>query len=146
MTLAVRAVAIVVLAALFAGGPLLPLAHAQQPTPPAVPPPAPQPGIFQETPKTPDQTQEALKPGEPSALDPVVYDVAAGVATAFLIPGRTVTCVLGSAFGLTFLALTFGTGYRWAMGAVEEGCGGKWVVRGTDLRADGPLSPGSETR
>jgi hypothetical protein len=93
-----------------------------------------------------DETQEALKPGEPTALDPAVYDVAAGVATAFLIPGRTVTCVLGSAVGLTFLAISFGSGYRWAMAAVEEGCGGKWIVRGNDLRDDGTLPSSSGRR
>jgi hypothetical protein len=34
--------------------------------------------------------------------------------------------------------LTLGTGYRPATYLVQEGCGGKWVLKGDDLRPDRP--------
>ena len=34
------------------------------------------------------------------------------------------------------LAATFGTAYRAASAAFHEGCGGKWMVTGDDLRPD----------
>lgn len=97
-----------------------PIAHAQSPAPPA------QPDLFQETLKT-------QRPGEASQG---FYDAAAVVANSFLIPGRTITCVVGSAVGIALLALTFGSGYKAAAGVANEGCGGKWVVSGDDLRPD----------
>ncbi|MBI2217226.1 MAG: hypothetical protein HYU51_08010 [Candidatus Rokubacteria bacterium] len=142
MTSAVRVVVVVVLASFLVVGPLAPLGFAQQPTPPA-----PQPGMFEETLKTPDQSEEALKrDGEPT-LDPVAYDIGAGVATAFLIPGRLTTCVVGSGLGVAFLVLTFGTGYKLAMNVVEEGCGGKWTVSASDLMPERqPVSSTPEYR
>ena len=52
------------------------------------------------------------------------------------MPGRAITCVLGGAVGLAVLGGTLGTGYRPASAAVHEGCGGKWLVSGDDLRPE----------
>jgi hypothetical protein len=44
--------------------------------------------------------------------------------------------VLGGVVGFVALAATFGTGYRAASAAMHEGCGGKWMVTGDDLRPE----------
>lgn len=119
-----RVVVTTVVVSLFSIGPLASLAVAQQPTPPG------QPGTFQEAPK-------AVGPHMPRVddrtLTPEAYELAAGVATTFLAPGRVITCALGSALGIATLAVTFGTGYDFATRILEEGCGGRWVVTGRDL-------------
>jgi hypothetical protein len=108
---------------------------AAQPTPPpspvVAPPPAPtgaQPDLFQEALKS-----EARVAGAKQGL----YEAGAVVTNIFLIPGRAITCALGASLGVAVLALTFGTGYKTAAGAFDEGCGGKWVVTGDDLKPDG---------
>jgi hypothetical protein len=45
--------------------------------------------------------------------------------------------------GLVVLAATFGTAYRAASAAVHEGCGGKWMVTGDDLRPDARTRTGA---
>ena len=106
-----------------------------QPTPPpppvVAPPPAPaaaQPDLFQEALKA-DRRAAGAKQG--------LYEVGAVVTNVFLIPGRAITCALGATLGVAVLALTFGTGYKTAAGAFDEGCGGKWVVTGDDLKPEG---------
>ena len=59
------------------------------------------------------------------------------MTNVFLIPGRAITCTLGAGLGVVVLALTFGTGYKTAAGAFDEGCGGKWIVTGDDLKPEG---------
>jgi len=108
------------LAALLLAGPLAPLAGAQQPTQP------PAPDLFQET----------LKAQRDDERTKGAYDAGAVAVNVFLVPGRAITCLLGSAVGIVALAATLGTGYRAASAAVHEGCGGKWVVTGDDLRPD----------
>lgn len=109
------------LAALLLAGPLTPLAGAQQPaTPPA----------------TPDLFQETLKAEQESERSRGAYDAGAVAVNVFLVPGRAITCFLGGVVGVVALAVTFGTGYRAASAAVHEGCGGKWVVTGDDLRPE----------
>ena len=66
-----------------------------------------------------------------------LYEAGAVVTNVFLIPGRAITCALGTGVGVVVLALTFGTGYKTAASAFDEGCGGKWVVSGDDLKPDG---------
>lgn len=130
MTSAFRVVALSVVAALLCAGPLAPLAAAQQP----------QPDAFRETMKG---GPHEVHPGDVE-INETGYNVAAGVATAFLIPGRVVTCAAGSVVGLAVLAITFGSAYRGFARVLEEGCGGKWIVRGDDLMPDRPaiLQPG----
>ena len=107
------------LTALLLAGPLTPLAHAQQPQPPA-----------------PDLFQETLKAEREADRHRGTYDAGAVAVNVFLVPGRAITCVLGGVVGFVALAATFGTGYRAASAAMHEGCGGKWMVTGDDLRPD----------
>jgi hypothetical protein len=115
------------LAALLLAGPLATLATAQQPaqpTPPAAQPPAP------------DLFQETLRAEQATSRSRGVYDAGAVAVNVFLVPGRAITCLLGGVVGLAVLGGTLGTGYRPASAAVHEGCGGKWVVTGDDLRPE----------
>ncbi|HXU89091.1 MAG TPA: hypothetical protein VFQ62_09585 [Methylomirabilota bacterium] len=119
-------------------GPVMP-APPMQPTPPPAPAPVvapPAPPVAQ--PAQPDLFQETLK-AEASAADrkQAMYNAGAAVTNIFLIPGRAITCTLGAGVGVVLLALTFGTGYKAAGAALDEGCGGKWVVSGDDLRPEG---------
>ena len=121
------------------------LAQAQQPAPvmpaPPMPPAATLPAarpMSTVQPAQPDFFQEQLKAQQRSAeRKQVIYEAGAVVTNVFLIPGRAITCALGTSVGVLVLALTFGTGYKTAAGAFDEGCGGKWVVNGDDLKPDG---------
>jgi hypothetical protein len=119
-TAVVRFLAVTIVAAVALVGPLAPLAHAQQPAQPA------QPDLFKET----------LKAQSASDKSQDYYDAGAVAVNVFLIPGRVLTCVAGGLVGGVFLALTFGSAYKAASAIVNEGCGGKWVVKGDDLRQD----------
>lgn len=108
------------LVTLLLAGPLVPLAGAQQPAQP------PAPDLFQETLKA--QRDDERTKGN--------YDAGAVAVNVFLVPGRAITCMLGGVAGLVALVATFGTAYRAASAAVHEGCGGRWMVSGDDLRPD----------
>jgi hypothetical protein len=125
--------------------PVLP-APPMQPVPPAPAqpaPPPPAPVIVPPPASTaqqahPDLFQEALKSeARVAGAKQGLYEAGAVVTNIFLIPGRVITCALGASLGVVVLALTFGTGYKTAAGAFDEGCGGKWVVTGDDLRPEG---------
>ncbi|HEU5322585.1 MAG TPA: hypothetical protein VFX28_17395 [Methylomirabilota bacterium] len=120
MTTAVRTLAAALVVALLLG-PLTPLAQAQQPA---------QPDLF----------QEALKGAREAEKNQGAYEVGAGIANVFHVPGRAITCVLGTTVGLGLMLLTLGTGYKAAAGVATEGCGGKWILTGDDLRPDPPTS------
>jgi hypothetical protein len=113
------------LTVLLLAGPLTPLAGAQQPAP--------------------DPFQETLRAERESESSRGAYDAGAVAVNVFLVPGRAITCVLGSVVGIVALAATLGTGYRAASAAVHEGCGGKWVVTGDDLRPDTRNRTGMES-
>jgi hypothetical protein len=66
-----------------------------------------------------------------------MYTAGAVVTNVFLVPGRAITCALGATLGVLVLAATFGTQYKTAAGAMDEGCGGKWIVNGDDLKPEG---------
>lgn len=117
------------LAALLLAGPLTPLAGAQP----------------QYQPLTPDPFQETLRAERESERSRGAYDAGAVAVNVFLVPGRAITCVLGSVVGIVVLAATFGTGYRAAAAAGHEGCGGKWTVTGDDLRPDARNRTGMES-
>ena len=107
------------LAAVLLVGPLASIAGAQQPTQPA-----------------PDLFQEQLKAQQDADRNRGTYNAGAVAVNVFLVPGRAITCMLGGVAGIVALAATFGTAYRAASAAVHEGCGGKWIVTGDDLRPD----------
>ena len=117
------------LTAVLLAGPLTPLAGAQQATQ------APAPDLFQETLKAERDTERSRGS----------YDAGAVAVNVFLVPGRAITCVLGNVVGLVALVATLGTGYRAASAAVHEGCGGKWVVTGDDLRPDPRSRSGTDS-
>jgi hypothetical protein len=133
------------LVAVLVGGPLSTLASAQQPAqppapavqqPPAAQPPAAQPPAVQ--PPAPDLFQESLKAERTTPRQSRAYDAGAVVTNVFLVPGRAITCGIGALLGVGVLAVTLGTAYRASSAVWNEGCGGKWVVTGDDLRPDGP--------
>jgi len=117
------------LMALLLAGPLAPIAGAQQP---------PQP-------PAPDLFQEQLRTQQEADRSRGAYDAGAVAVNVFLVPGRAITCVLGGVAGFVALAATFGTGYRAASAAVHEGCGGKWMVTGDDLRPEVRRASGMES-
>jgi len=163
-TSVVRFLTSVIIAAFVMAGPLAPLANAQQPGPatdtaqaetapqmdtvqaqapapvetvqaqpaappqPAMPPPPAQPDLF----------QEKLKAERASDRAQGFYNAEAVIVNLFLVPGRVITCAAGGIVGVTILAVSFGTGYRPASYMFHEGCGGKWIVKGDDLRPDIP--------
>jgi hypothetical protein len=127
----VRFLALTVAVMFAVAGPLAPLAQAQQPAQPGQPA---QPDLFQET----------LKAQRASDTSQGYYDAGAIAVNTVLVPGRALTCVSGGAVAVVFLFLTFGTAYKFASQIVNEGCGGKWVVKGDDLRPEAAASMGTE--
>jgi hypothetical protein len=117
------------LTAVLLAGPLAPIAGAQQPAPP------PAPDLF----------QEQLRAQQEADRNRGAYEAGAVAVNVFLVPGRAITCMLGGVAGLVALAATFGTGYRAASAAVHEGCGGKWIVTGDDLRPEVRTHSGMES-
>jgi len=132
-----RILAVLVALTLLATGPLAPLAAAQQPTPatPTTPPaepmppaqPAPEPMVMQPQ-DIPDQ--------ESHMAESAAYNVGAGVANVFYIPGKALLCGLGGAVGIFILFVSVGSQPKPAAYFAREGCGGKWILTGDDLRPD----------
>jgi hypothetical protein len=164
-TSVVRFLTSVIIAAFVMAGPLAPLANAQQPAPaadtaqaettpvqmdtvqaqPAAPvetvqaqPAAPPQPAMPPPPAQPDLFQEKLKAERASDRSQGFYNAEAVIVNLFLVPGRVITCAAGGIVGVTILAVSFGTGYRPASYMFHEGCGGKWIVKGDDLRPDIP--------
>jgi hypothetical protein len=81
-------------------------------------------------------TQEPGKEAAP--LPDGVYEVGAGIATAVNLPLRGALCVVGGVLGFAALLATFGSGYRFATGIVEEGCGGPWVLTPDQMKGGAP--------
>ena len=107
-----------------------------QPAPP--PQPAPSQPAMPPPPAQPDLFQEKLKAERASDRSQGFYNAEAVVVNLFLVPGRVITCAAGGIVGVTILAVSFGTGYRPASYMFHEGCGGKWIVKGDDLRPEIP--------
>jgi hypothetical protein len=124
MSVTFRVIALLLITTVFLAGPLAPFARAQQPQPPMTPGGE----IFPESLKT--------TPADAVRGHPALYDVGAGVADVFYVPGKVILCTLGVGVGVALLAITFGSGYRAAAGAGREGCGGKWILTGRDLVPD----------
>ena len=112
MKLLTRSISLAVVLSLVLGGPLAPFAAAQQPA----------------------AMQDAVKTSERDGASSPAYDVGAGLANVAYIPGKVFLCGLGVVAGTMLLVLTFGTAHRTAAAVGEEGCGGRWVLTGDDLR------------
>jgi len=119
MTTAARIVAATVALALLLTSPLAPVALAQQPA---------QPDLFKETLK-------ASQAGDP---DQSKYEAGAVILNIGYVPGKALVCLAGSFGAFAVMALTFGSGYKAAVGAFREGCGGKWALNADDLRPEPP--------
>ena len=130
MKIAARILTVVVALAMLATGPLAPLAATQQPpaqTPPP-PEPMPQPAV---TPPPPDLPEQESHMGEAAA-----YNIGAGIANVFYIPGKGLLCGVGGAVGIFILFISLGSAPKPAAYFAREGCGGKWILTGDDLRPD----------
>jgi hypothetical protein len=130
MKTGIRILAVVVALAILATGPLAPLAVAQQPAP-APPPPAAQPGPQPAMQQPQDMPEQESHSGENAA-----YNVGAGIANVFYIPGKGLLCGLGGAVGIFILIVSIGSAPKPAAYFAREGCGGKWILTGDDLRPD----------
>lgn len=124
MNTRVRILATAVSLALLATGPLAPLAVAQQPTPPPAQQPTPQPA---------DPMQDKA---DRRASETAVYNVGAGIANVFYIPGKGALCFLGGAAGVFVMIVSVGSAPKTAAYFAREGCGGRWYLTGDDLRPD----------
>lgn len=124
-----RLVAMVIVVALTAGGPLAPLAAAQQPeqpSPQVAPPPAP--------PVSAAAEERALRRAFRRAPD--FYDLGALAMTVVGAPLKLVVCAGGVVVGTVLFVATFGTGDRVSAAVVREGCTPNWIVTGKDIRPD----------
>ncbi|MGH2398624.1 MAG: hypothetical protein ACRDF6_02170, partial [bacterium] len=74
----------------------------------------------------------------------VPYEIGALAVNVVLVPGRIITCTLGSALSVGLLVISLGSGYKTASAVVHEGCGGKWWVTGDDLRPEPPFAKPQE--
>lgn len=111
-----RWIALALVATTLLSASLAPLASAQQPQQPT-----------QEGPK-------AAEPAKETESGDAAYAVGAAALTLVNIPGRTLTCAIGSAVGIVVMAITLGSGYRAATQVVEEGCKGPWILTADDLK------------
>jgi hypothetical protein len=119
-----RILTVVVALAMLATGPLAPLAAAQQPAPTTPPP------------MQPVAPPQDLPEQESRLAESAAYNVGAGIANVFYIPGKGLLCGIGGAVGIFILIVTIGSAPKPAAYFAREGCGGKWVLTGDDLRPD----------
>ena len=147
MRIIVRSIALSLVLSLLSG-PLGTLAYAQQP---AAQPPADQSPVAQQPAAQPPAAEQAVAQ-QPAAQPPALmqetlkmasqpfdsghglYDVGAGLANVAYVPGKMIVCGLGAVAGVALLLVTLGSAYKAAAAVGEEGCGGKWVLTGNDLR------------
>jgi hypothetical protein len=128
--------AVVVALAVLATGPFAPLALAQQPAPPPAQQPAPPPPAPVPAPQPVVQQPTDIPEQESHMAEAAAYNVGAGVANVFYIPGKVLLCGVGGAVGIFILIISIGSAPRPAAYFAREGCGGKWVLTGDDLRPD----------
>jgi hypothetical protein len=152
MKIGSRILTVVVALAMLATGPLAPLAAAQQPA--QTPPPAMQPAAEPMQPAA-QSMQPAAQPMQPAAqsmqpmappqdlpeqdsrlAESAAYNVGAGIANVFYIPGKGLLCGLGGMVGIFIMIVSIGSAPKPAAYFAREGCGGKWVLTGDDIRPD----------
>src|SRR2546429_9825469 len=129
MKIGSRILTVVVALAMLATGPLAPLAAAQQPAP-SSPPPA------QPTPQPMAQQPQDLPEPESHLGESAAYNVGAGIANVFYIPGKGLLCGIGGAVGIFLLIVSIGSAPKPAPYFAREGCGGQWILTRGDLRPD----------
>src|SRR5206468_5805392 len=129
MKIGSRILTVVVALAMLATGPLAPLAAAQQPAP-SSPPPA------QPTPQPMAQQPQDLPEPESHLGESAAYNVGAGIANVFYIPGKGLLCGIGGAVGIFILIVRIGSAPKPAAYCAREGCGGRWILTSDDRRPD----------
>src|SRR2546428_13478915 len=104
--------------------------------PPGAPPPAP-PAPWAPPNRLPPPPQPAQQPAAPQPVAPpqdmpqpesragesAAYNVGAGIANVFYVPGKGFLCFLGGGPGIFILAVSFGSGPKTPPHLPEEGCG-----------------------
>src|SRR5215510_12528681 len=150
MKTGMRILAVAVAFLMLVTGPLAPIAFAQQPSPvqpepAAQPEPAPQqPPAPQPQPVAQPQPQQTM-PQQPEPLresrmaESAAYNVGAGIANIFYIPGKGILCAAGVASGVFIMLVTIGSAPRPAAYFAREGCGGRWYLVGDDLRPESEI-------
>ena len=137
MKTGMRILAVAVLFLMLMTGPLAPIAFAQQPSPvqpePAAQQPAPQPEPVAQQP-APQPMPEPLR--ESRMAESAAYNVGAGIANVFYIPGKCILCAAGVTSGVLIMLFTIGSAPRPAAYFAREGCGGRWYLVGDDLRPE----------
>ena len=104
---------------------------AQQPPPP--PEPAAQPPAQQAMPQQPEPLRESRM------AESAAYNVGAGIANIFYIPGKCILCAAGVTSGIFIMLITIGSAPRPAAYFAREGCGGRWYLVGDDLRPESEI-------
>jgi hypothetical protein len=152
MKTGMRTLAVAVSLLMLMTGPLAPVAFAQQPSPvqpePAAqqqPMPQPEPAVQQQPMPQPEPAvqqpaQQTLPQPEPvretRMAESAAYNVGAGIANVFYIPGKGILCAAGVTSGVLIMLFTIGSAPRPAAYFAREGCGGRWYLVGDDLRPE----------
>jgi hypothetical protein len=141
MKTGMRILAVAVSFLMLMTGPLAPIAFAQQPSPVQPEPTAQQPATTQPEPvaqqPAPQPMPEPLR--ESRMAESAAYNVGAGIANVFYIPGKCILCAAGVASGVFIMLVTIGSAPRPAAYFAREGCGGRWYLVGDDLRPDNEI-------
>ena len=126
---------------------------AQQPPPPQPqpvmqqPPPQPEP-VVQQPPQSEPAAQPPAQQAMPQQPEPLresrmaesaAYNVGAGIANIFYIPGKCILCAAGVTSGVLIMLFTIGSAPRPAAYFAREGCGGRWYLVGDDLRPESEI-------
>jgi hypothetical protein len=139
MKTGLRILAVAVSFLMLMTGPLAPIAFAQQPSP-AQPEPAaqqqPTPQPEWAPPQPPPQAMQPEPLKESRLAESAAYNVGAGIANVFYIPGKGLLCATGVGVGVLVMLFTVGSAPRPAAYFAREGCGGRWYLVGDDLRPD----------
>jgi hypothetical protein len=88
------------------------------------------------TPLPPQRMPEEPGPSESRTGEAVAYNVGAGIANVFFIPGKCLLCGAGVATGVIVMLISIGSAPRTAAYFAREGCGGRWILTGDDLRPE----------
>jgi hypothetical protein len=140
MKTGMRILAVAVSFLMLMTGPLAPIAFAQQPSPVQPEPAAQQPPTPQPEPAAQQPAQQAMPQPEPLREsrqgESAAYNVGAGIANIFYIPGKCILCAAGVTSGVLIMLFTIGSAPRPAAYFAREGCGGRWYLVGDDLRPE----------
>ncbi len=119
----------VLIAVLALGVPLAALAQLNVEQPKREPYPYPGSAASDKPPAPPDPS---LEPSDGDKAGAAILNVA-------YIPGKAILCGIGTLTSAVVMGITFGSGYRQAIGVFREGCHGTWVL--TPEHVSGKIPP-----